>query len=200
MSHWFQPTSNVVSTHAHPFCPIAPVQLTTSAMRQNECRAGSSPLITWFQHMLIHVAPLRLCSSLQAPWDMVECTGAVGQNGCARGTTLHIVMLHIVILKPFPNFKSCILQSWNTPYWSLQSGWTFYLPLTMGAGFWSQLIEFNEIQMISNTLRNQQNCAWTPPQTSKMRSNYLPEAIEVIKKLEIWNIMKTVVFAMLSQG
>ena len=68
--------------------------------------------------------------------------------------------LQIAILKSFPNFKSCRLQSWNTPYWSLQvgclevvglRGWNF-LPstdhVTSALEPASQTIEFNEIPMI----------------------------------------------------
>ena len=57
-----------------------------------------------------------------------------------------------------------------------------------------------KFQGIPNTLRNHQNGVSRPPKTSKMRSQEVPETIEIIKKSKKWNLMKTIVFSMFLRG
>ena len=57
-----------------------------------------------------------------------------------------------------------------------------------------------KFQGIPNTLRNHQNGVLRLPKTSKMRSQEVPETIEIIKKSKKWNLMKTIVFSMFLRG
>ena len=57
-----------------------------------------------------------------------------------------------------------------------------------------------KFQCISNTPTNHQNGLPRPPKVSKMSSQEVPEVIKITKMLKKWNLMKTLVFAILLRG